>query len=136
MKRYIQTITDLLVGAAYADKRLEGKEMATLRKILLQLTDKEELPASISDQIAAFAPAHFNPQQSAASMSEISDEEKRHVLEMVSAIHDADDEVDLAEDRYLQAVATGLGLDVEAYKDLSLQFSEITESEELQGILA
>lgn len=110
MKAKIETITNLLLGAAYADKRLEGNEIDKIRSLLLRLMGATELPGSTADQIASFNPAKFNAGEAAASLQDLEEPDRRKVLEMVAAVHDADDEIDLDEDAYLRTVAKGLAI--------------------------
>ena len=44
MKQHIETITRLLLGAAYADKRLEGAEISRIEAILRQVLGGEPPP--------------------------------------------------------------------------------------------
>jgi uncharacterized tellurite resistance protein B-like protein len=130
MKEHIETITDLLLGAAYADKRLEGNEIETIRGLLCKLLGVESLPASQADQIANFRPAKFDAENAGASLRDLGDD-RRKVLEMIAAVHDADDEFDFDEDRYLQSVGRGLGLKPEQYADLTAQM----QVDDLDGAL-
>jgi uncharacterized tellurite resistance protein B-like protein len=132
MKEHVETITNLLLGAAYADKRLEGDEIATIERVLCALLGSDELPQAQRDQISSFSPAKFDVAAAAATLEGLGDD-RRKVLEMITAIHDADEELDLAEDAYLGKAAAGMGLSDQEYKDLTLQ---IVEVDELSGSLA
>src|SRR5690606_34622928 len=68
MKEHVETITNLLLGAAYADKRLEGDEVAAIEALLCKLMGTEELPAAQADQMRAFSPAAFDAAAAAASL--------------------------------------------------------------------
>jgi uncharacterized tellurite resistance protein B-like protein len=133
MNEHVETITNLLLGAAYADDRLEGDEIKAIHDILCKLLGAEELPESFNEQISGFDNAAFDVQAESAQLMMLSEDDKRKVLEMISTVHDADEELDLAEDEYLKNVAYGMGLDESSYGDLSL---EIVEVEELAGALA
>lgn len=130
MKEHIETITDLLLGAAYADKRLEGDEINAIRTLLCKLLGTDDLPSAQADQIASFKPAKFDPLQATAGLKSLPESDRNKVVEMVIAVNDADEELDFDEDRYLTKVAKGLGLDAS-------QFSAIVEIDhELDGALA
>jgi len=122
MKANIETITGLLLGAAYADKRLEGQEIDQIRSLLLRLLGAEQLPSSCADQIATFNPAKFDAASAAASLQDLDEGDRRKILEMVAAVHEADDEIDLDEDEYLRTVAKGLGIPAAG---LSIAFEEL-----------
>jgi hypothetical protein len=55
---------------------------------------------------------------------------KRRLLELVAAVRDADEEVDLSEDDYLRALAGALGMSPDEYEDLTLDYEvdELRES--------
>jgi uncharacterized tellurite resistance protein B-like protein len=130
MKAHVETITNLLLGAAYADKRLQGDEVAQIRSLLSKLLGTEQLPQAQADQIARFSPARFNVESATAALNGLPADERRRVLEMVAAVHESDEEIDLAEDAYLRRVARGLGFSDAEIGDLAI------EVEELEGSLS
>lgn len=133
MKQHIETITQLLLGAAYADKRLAGAEVTRIRALLTTLIGGGPLPDAINGLITSFSPAAFSVQKAAAELRGLSTEEKRTLLELVASVNDADDELDLAESTYLRNLAVGLDVAEADFTDLTL---EILEEEELRGLLA
>ncbi|MCA9649376.1 MAG: TerB family tellurite resistance protein [Myxococcales bacterium] len=132
MKDHIETLTDLLLGAAYADKRLEGRELETIRALLERVTAQSPLPDEVEQRIKAFNPAKHDARAAAASLAFLSAEDRRTVADLVAWVTEADEEIDLAEDRYLRQVAEGLGLDDEAIAELTV---EIIGDDELDGLL-
>lgn len=133
MKQHIETITRLLLGAAYADKRLAGAEVTRIRALLTTLTGGEQAPAAIEGLISSFSPAAFSVQRAAEELKDLAPEDKRRLLELVASVNDADDELDLAESTYLRHLALGLGMAESEFSDLTL---EILEEDELRGMLA
>ena len=127
MKEHIETITDLLLGAAYADKRLQGNEIETIRGLLCKLLGKDQLPSAQADQIANFKPGKFKLDSATASLRVLDDEGRRKVVEMVAAVNDADEELDFDEDQYLARGAKGLGLETTEL---------MGEVDDLDGVLA
>ncbi len=121
MKAHVDTITNLLLGAAYADKRLEGREVDAIRRVLNKILGTTQLPAAQAEQMRAFNPAKFDVQAAGASLAGLSDAEKRKVLELVATINDSDDTLDLAESEYLAKVARAMGVPEDAFTDLTLQ---------------
>lgn len=132
MKQHIEQITQLLLGAAYADKRLAGAEITRIRSLVSTLLGGAEVPDGLLRLINTFSPAAFNVQQVAAGLDGLSQEDKRKLLELVASVNDADEELDLAEDIYLRTVAAALGLPQEEFSDLTL---EILGGDELHGLL-
>lgn len=131
MKQHIETITQLLLGAAYADKRLEGAEVARIEQILRTVLGAEP-PAELTASLRTFNPSHFNVHSVAATLTGLEAADKRKLLELVASINEADDELDLAEDAYLRHVALGMGVPETEIADLTL---EVLDDEELFGML-
>jgi uncharacterized tellurite resistance protein B-like protein len=132
MKQHIETITRLLLGAAYADHRLAGAEVTRIRALLTTLTGGEP-PAELDGLISSFSPAAFSVQRAAEELKDLESADKRKLLELVASVNDADDELDLAESTYLRTLAVGLGMQESEFSDLTL---EILEEDELRGMLA
>jgi len=131
MKQHIETITRLLLGAAYADKRLEGAEVRRIEAIVRQVLGGEP-PAAVSAQVRAFSPAAFNVHSAAATLIGLDAGDKRKLLELIASVNDADEELDLAEDAYLRHVAIGMGVPEAEIADLTL---DVLDDEELFGML-
>ena len=123
----IDVITDLLMGAAYSDGSLEGREEATVRRLLGELLDGA-LPAATDARITAFTPEGFDLEETAAPFRDDSPERKRKLLELVVAVRDADEVFDTDEDDYMTALARALGMKPEEYADLALQIEELRNS--------
>jgi uncharacterized tellurite resistance protein B-like protein len=121
-------ICDLLLGAAHADANFRDEERDAVRDLLDELSGGEALAPEVDARIAGFAPAGFDLTAAAAPFLKDTDEEKRRLLHLVSAIHEADEELDLDEDAFLRGLGTALGLPDDEVKELSLEF----EVEELQ----
>lgn len=118
----ILTITDLLLGAVYADGERSGEEIQTVRDLLKELLDSKELPESIEKRIAVFEPGDFDMKEAAAAFVKNESVKKRKLLELVAAVRDANEEVDVAEDEYIVALAKALGMKESEYSDLTLDY--------------
>ena len=118
MKERIRVVADILMGAAYADQNLAGDERASVRELLSNLLETENLPMDLDFHISEFAPQNFDLKQAAATFADADFETKRRLLELVAAVHAADQEFDLAEDEYLHRLGEALGLPHSAYKDM------------------
>ncbi|MCB9712828.1 MAG: TerB family tellurite resistance protein [Myxococcales bacterium] len=128
MKEHIDTITDLLLGAAYADKRLEGRELDAIRSMLSTLLGTSSLPDAQEARIKAFNPAKHDAAAAAASLASLSEEDKGKLIDLVASVTESDEEIDFAEDEYLRAVATGLGLSEDEIAGMTI---EVLEEEEI-----
>jgi uncharacterized tellurite resistance protein B-like protein len=116
----ILVITDLLLGAAYADDALAGEEEAAVRRLLGELLGGAALPLEVDTRIETFRPDGFDMVAAAKGFAADPPIAKRKLLELVAAVSDADDEVDLEEDAYLVALAKALGMQPDDYADLTL----------------
>ncbi len=132
MKQHVETIIQLLLGAAYADKRLAGAEVTRIRAILAQILGGSALDPRHEEALASFNPAAFNVHAIAASLKGLDSRDKRTLLELIASVNDADDELDLAEDTYLRNVALGFGVPESEFSDLAL---EVLAEDELLGLL-
>ena len=115
-------ITDLLLGAVYADDRMDGAEDAAVRKLLSQAVGAEELPIELEARIANFEPKSFDLVATAQAFESSDAMNKRKLLELVAAVFDADGEVDFAEDDYLRSLAEALGVPETEWGDLAIQY--------------
>jgi uncharacterized tellurite resistance protein B-like protein len=131
MKQHIETITSLLLGAAYADKRLEGAEVKRIEAILRQVLGGEP-SAEVLASVHSFNPSRFNVHSVAATLKDLEAGDKRKLLELIASVNEADDELDLDEDAYLRHVAVGMGVSEAEIADLTLA---VLEDEELFGLL-
>jgi uncharacterized membrane protein YebE (DUF533 family) len=124
-------LCDLLLGAAHADKRFVAREREAVRRTLTELTGSALTP-ELEARILEFQPSRFELATTAAEFRGDPEEDRRRLLLLVTAIHDADDELDFAEDEYLRALAAALELPERALEGLTLD----VEIEDLRQDLA
>lgn len=129
-------LTDLLLGAVYADDRLEGGEEEAVREYLLEIVGGDELPMKLEARIANFDPDDFDLEQTAKEFEDDPATDKRTLLELVAAVFDADGEVDFAEDDYLRNLANALGMDAEEYEDLVIEYAIEEAAEKVQVLVS
>ena len=122
-------LCDLLLGAAHADAHFSDREREPVRELLADLSGSEELSPELEARIAGFDPAGFAVASAAAPFAGDSEDEKRKLLFLVAAVHEADEELDLAEDDYLRALAGALDLPAAALAGLTIDV-EVEELEE------
>jgi uncharacterized tellurite resistance protein B-like protein len=121
-------LCDVLLGAAHADQQLRDVEQDEIRALLEEIAG--DLTIEVEARINQFDPKQFDLAAAAAPFRNDSDEDRRKLLVLVSAVIDADDEVDLAEDQYLRDLAKALGLPASALSGLTVE----VETEELQQV--
>lgn len=132
MKDRIETVADLLMGAAYADQHLAGDERLAVKQLLRNLLGGEALPMDLDFRIDEFDGATFDLQATADVFANDTPAVKRNLLELVAAIHAADQEFDIAEDEFVHRLGEALGLPHSAYKDMIV--SVIDEVDLAEGL--
>jgi uncharacterized tellurite resistance protein B-like protein len=131
MQDRIINICDLLLGAAYADKVFVDREKETLYELLGKLIEGD-LPAGLKARIDHFDPEGFDVTEHAGSFASDTLEDKTKLLELVAAIHAADEEFDFAEDEYLRKLGESLNMPQEVLSRFTLDI----EIEELKDDLS
>jgi uncharacterized tellurite resistance protein B-like protein len=119
----ILPICDLLLGAAYADGRFESSERETVRELLSDLAGGA-LPPEVAARIESFDPKSFDLAAVAAQFVRDPVDDRKRLLYLVAAIHEADDELDLAEDQFLTDLAAALQLPPGATDGMTLSVEE------------
>lgn len=119
-------LCELLLGAAYADRDLHKLETIEVRSLLTELAGDRHI--EVEACIGSFEPDKFDLKVTAALFREDSEEDRCKLLLLVSTVIEADDEIDLAENDYLCALAGALALPSSALSGLAVQ----VEIEELK----
>jgi uncharacterized tellurite resistance protein B-like protein len=119
MQDRIPLVADILMAAAHADAQLDGKERAAVVRLLRQVLGGGALPMDLQFRIDEFAPAEFDLGETAAAFAGDPPATRRRLLELVAAVHGADDEYDLSEDEFLRRLGAALGLPEDHYRDLA-----------------
>src|SRR6267142_2407563 len=114
----IVPLCDILLGAAYADKELREQEKDEVRGLVKDLVG--ELPPAVDARIVSFDPARFDLAKAVRPFRNDSVDDRKRLLVLVSAVVEADEEIDLAEDDYLRALAKALGLPESALGGLTV----------------
>lgn len=116
-----ETIADLLMGAAYADNQLDGRELDTVKKLLAEVMSLDQIPEEMAARLEGFDAKSFDASAAARSLELDSEEEKRHLVELIAAVTEADEELDLDENDYLEGVANALDLPRATFTDLTVE---------------
>jgi hypothetical protein len=119
----ILVITDLMLGALYADATMTGEEEGAVRDLLakLLLVTPDALPPEVDARIRAFSLLEFDIERLARDFLTGPPMRKRRLLELVALLTDRDG-IDLREDEYLRDLAHCLQMKPEEYADLVLEY--------------
>jgi uncharacterized tellurite resistance protein B-like protein len=131
MSDRIASITNLLLGAAYADNEFHEREKTAITKLLGDLVDGDSLPEEVTEQIEKFDSGAFDLEAVAGEFVSDSVEDKLKLIELIGAIHEADDEFDFAEDDYIREVGIALEIETGTIEKMTLDY----EIEELKSDL-
>ena len=127
----ILVLTDLFLGALWADDEFTEDEQKAVRDLLAGLLDvsSEALPEQVEERIHDFDPLSFDLETSASDFVADPPMAKRRLLELVGRMVDADGVLEMQEDEYLRRLAHALGLEYSDYSNLTLDH----EIDELRG---
>ncbi len=119
----ILVITDLMLGALYADATMTGDEDRAVRELLskLLLCTPATLPAHVDQRIREFSLMTFDIELASKDFLSDPPMKKRRLLELMAALTDKDG-TDFREDEYLRDLAQCLGMESAEYQDLVLNY--------------
>lgn len=119
----ILVITDLMLGALYADATMTGEEDRAVRELLakLLLCTPGTLPPEVDERIKSFSLMTFDIERAAKDFLRDPPMKKRRLLELLAALTDKDG-TDLREDEYLRDLAQCLGMEEREYADIVLSY--------------
>jgi uncharacterized tellurite resistance protein B-like protein len=126
-----EAIADLLMGAAYADNHLDGREYEIVKSLLAKSMNLEVIPEDMENRIKQFDPSKFDMAGTAESLRLEDDGQKLQLVEFIAAVTEADDVLDLDENEYLEKVAQFLELPRQSYSDMTM---EVLSVENLQEV--
>jgi uncharacterized tellurite resistance protein B-like protein len=124
MRDRIQAVARILLAAAHADQHVEASELDKIREILTTLWaegGKDPVPAKVFADLDTFDAAKADLNELAKPFKNASAKDKRRILELTVSVHDADGELDYAEDTFVGRLGLALGLTVEQFNDLLLE---------------
>jgi len=127
-------ICDLLLGAAHADSHFTDRERVTVRELLADLFGSENLPSEVEARIDLFQADKFDVATAAQPFRGDSEDEKKKLLYLVAAVHEADEELDFAEDDYMRALGKALDMPDAALDDLVIDVESEDLAEDFQAL--
>jgi len=106
-------VVDAMLAAAHSDRPASAAEHATIERLLCELIGVEALPPRLQQRIYAFDPTHVNLPKLAEDLSRRPVVGRRKLIELTRKVCDADNDLDLKEDRFMLALAFALSLEPE-----------------------
>lgn len=121
----LESIADILMGAAHADGSLEGVESEAVRRILRELIEAE-IPGDLAARLESFDPNSFDLEAAAARLDISEPEDRRWLLNLVSTVIESNETHDLEESAYIRKLGEALGAACSEYSDLTVEIISIT----------
>jgi len=121
----LESIADILMGAAHADGTLEGVESEAVRRILRELTEAE-IPSDLGARLDSFDPASFDLQAAADKLEITEPEDRRWLFNLVSTVIESNESHDLDESDYIRTLGEALGAACSEYSDLTVEIISVT----------
>lgn len=120
-------LADVLMAGAHADEQLDGREVEAVKTLLVSLlADADALPEELDKRIDEFDPEAFDVKRTVYAMGDLSPEQRRAVLEMLSDLAEADEEIDMMEDEFLRRVAETMGSKPEELEGLTVEIELVS----------
>jgi uncharacterized tellurite resistance protein B-like protein len=120
VRHRIGLLTDLFLGAAFADGHFVDRERDYIRSLLKDLLVVDPLPAGLEQHIAEFDPGHFDLSRAAADFHAEPPMSRRRLLELIAYVTLADGALVDAEDAFIRRLGAALDLAEVDYRDLTL----------------
>lgn len=102
-----------MLAAAHSDRPASDVERDTIRRLLCELLGLTELPLRLEHRIQTFEPGSCNLAALADELAKRPVVGRRSLIELTRQVCDADEDLDLSEDRFLLALALALSLEPE-----------------------
>jgi exopolysaccharide biosynthesis polyprenyl glycosylphosphotransferase len=119
-----RVLLEVLLAAAHADGVMCGRELRVVRRIMQRWSGSTELRPELEARIQSFRPDEFDAQAAVELLLEVEPAQRRHVLELVREVCDANNAFDLEEERFLQELTRALELSPGEIDDLVLHAPE------------
>ena len=110
-------VLDILLAAAHADGEMCAREARSIRQIMARLL-AADCPEWVEERIRTFDVAGFSLDRAIEELRGFLPEHRRHVVEAVREVCDANHAYDIEEERYLLGVVLALSLTREDADDL------------------
>jgi putative colanic acid biosynthesis UDP-glucose lipid carrier transferase len=104
-------VVDAMLAAAHSDRPVSDIEHQTIQRLLCELLQVGELPPRLAQRIHAFDPSRINLASLADELARRPVVGRRRLIELTREVCDADNDLDLNEDRFMLALSFALSLD-------------------------
>jgi len=104
-------VVDAMLAAAHSDRPASDVEHDTIKNLLCELMGVGELPPRLTQRIYAFDPHQFDLPKLADDLARRPVVGRRKLLELTRKVCDADNDLDLNEDRFMLGLALALSLE-------------------------
>lgn len=123
-RELMMTLADVLMAAASADGEVCHRERRTIHRIFTRLLEQPSLPPWLEEHMRSFELEKFQLNAAAEALRNISPPQRRHIVELVRQVCDANNAYDLEEERYLLGLVLALSLGKEDVADLVIHSAD------------
>lgn len=109
--RELAALGELMLGAAYADGVKVAVEIIAIAEQLKDFVAADHLPRHVQQRLESFDPKTFDPARAVGELRLEDDGDKQAVLTLIARVTHSDRHIHPSEQRYLERVATLMGLD-------------------------
>lgn len=114
-------VAEALLAAAHSDKPPSSVEYATIHRLLCELLHVEKLPSRLQRRIDSFDPGSLDLRAIAGELERRPVISRRTLIELARQVCDADEDLDLNEDRFMVALSLALKLGEDEVGDVVVQ---------------
>jgi putative colanic acid biosynthesis UDP-glucose lipid carrier transferase len=104
-------VVDAMVAAAHSDRPASDVEHDTIKNLLCELIGVSDLPPRLLQRIYACDPSQIELAKLADELARRPVVGRKRLIELTRKVCDADNDLDLSEDRFMLALAFALSLD-------------------------
>jgi putative colanic acid biosynthesis UDP-glucose lipid carrier transferase len=106
-------VAEALLAAAHSDKPPSNREYETIQRLLCELLGVQKLPRRLQQRIDQFDPSLLDLKLLAEELARRPVVGRKSLIELTRQVCDADDDLDLREDRFMLALSLALSLEPE-----------------------
>jgi uncharacterized tellurite resistance protein B-like protein len=124
MTTRIEAICDLLLAAAHADDKFVESERQVIEQILCGIEGTDKLDPRLAARMTFKKPDEIDVFATAERFAHESEDNRRLLMQLIAAVHEADGILDLEEDELVIVVAGALGFSVDEIQEFIIDFGE------------
>jgi tellurite resistance protein len=131
-----EAICDLLLAAAHADGEFAPSEKQVIIDILCAIENTETLSPALTARITFTKPETIDVMETASLFEDDPEDNRRLLMELISAVNQADGKYAIEEDEIAIFAAAALGFNTDEIKGFAMSFEEAKMAERARKLKA